>query len=105
VSMLERGGRDLISLDPLAPGSVYTASVDDQGRVVFYRLEVGCAPGVGKLKIAGGIEVNMKESIHRVFSYIQGHKTQMGLTQAVDTTDFMSKPSTCSRTVSPVMTA
>ena len=26
----EQGGRDMISTDPLAPGSVYTASVDDQ---------------------------------------------------------------------------
>src|SRR3974377_478157 len=41
------GGRNLISADPLAPGSVYTASVDDQGKVGLYRLEVGCAPGTG----------------------------------------------------------
>src|SRR5713101_6437394 len=30
VGVHEQGGRDLISIDPLAPGSVYTASVDDQ---------------------------------------------------------------------------
>ena len=50
VGVPEEGGRDLISLDPLAPGSVYTASVDDQGKVGLYRLEVGCSPGTGKLK-------------------------------------------------------
>src|SRR6266849_1029503 len=88
VGVPEQGGRDMISLDPLAPGSVYTSSVDDQGKVGLYRLEVGCSPGTGKLKVAGGIEGTMKESIQRAFAYIQGHKTNMGIAQAVDTTDF-----------------
>src|SRR5260370_41923764 len=78
----------MIALDPLAPGSVYTISVDDQGKVGLYRLEVGCSPGTGKLKIAGGIEGPMKESIQRAFAYIQGHKVNMGTAQALDTTDF-----------------
>ena len=77
-----------MSTDPLAPGSVYAASVDDQGKVGLYRLEVGCSPGTGKLKIAGGIEGPMKESIQRAFAYLQGHKVQMGIGQQVDTTDF-----------------
>ena len=88
VGVPEEGGRDLISLDPLAPGSVYTASVDDQGKVGLYRLEVGCSPGTGKLKVAGGIEGTMKESIQRAFAYIQGHKVNMGIAQIIDTTDF-----------------
>ncbi len=88
VGVPEEGGRDLISLDPLAPGSVYTASVDDQGKVGLYRLEVGCSPGTGKLKVAGGIEGSMKESIQRAFAYIQGHKTNMGIAQTIDNTDF-----------------
>ncbi len=88
VGVPEQGGRDTISTDPLAPGSVYAASVDDQGKVGLYRLEVGCSPGSGKLKIAGGIEGTMKESIQRAFAYLQGHKVQMGIGQQVDTTDF-----------------
>lgn len=88
VGVPEEGGRDLIATDPLAPGSVYAASVDDQGKVGLYRLEVGCASGTGKLKIAGGIEGSMKESIQRAFAYLQGHKVQLGLAQAIDTTDF-----------------
>jgi ATP-dependent Lon protease len=44
----------MISTDPLAPGSVYTASMDDQGKVGLCRLEVGCSSGTGKPKIAGG---------------------------------------------------
>lgn len=62
VGVPEQGGRDMISLDPLAPGSVYTSSVDDHAKVGLYRLEVGCSPGTGKLKIAGGIEGLMLES-------------------------------------------
>ena len=78
----------MIATDPLAPGSDYAASVDDQGKVGLYRLEVGCSPGTGKLKVAGGIEGAMKESIQRAFAYLQGQKVKMGIGQAVDTTDF-----------------
>ena len=78
----------MIASDPLAPGSVYTASVDDQGRVGLYRLEVGCSPGTGKLKIAGGIDGAMKESIQRAFAYLSGQKARMGILQQADTTDF-----------------
>jgi ATP-dependent Lon protease len=88
VGVPEQGGRDMIATDPLAPGSVYTASVDDQGRVGLYRLEVGSAPGTGKLRIAGGIEGAMKESMQRAFAYILGHKVAMGIGQQIDTTDF-----------------
>src|SRR5262245_47343692 len=88
VGVPEQGGKDMISTDPLAPGCVYTASVDDQGKVGLYRLEVGCSPGTGKLKIAGGIEGAMKESIQRAFAYLQGQKVKMGIAQQVDTTDF-----------------
>lgn len=88
VGVPEEGGRDLIATDPLAPGSVYSVSVDDQGRAGLYRLEVGCSHGTGKLKVAGGIEGTMRESIQRAFAYIQGHKVDMGIGQSFDTTDF-----------------
>ncbi|OGR24137.1 MAG: TIGR02688 family protein [Desulfobacca sp. RBG_16_60_12] len=88
VRVPEQGGRDMISSDPLAPGSVYTASVDDEGKVGLYRLEVGCSPGTGKLKIAGGIDGPMKESIQRAFAYLASQKVKMGIVQQVDTTDF-----------------
>ena len=88
VGVPEQGGRDMIASDPLAPGSVYTASVDDQGRVGLYRLEVGCSPGTGKLKIAGGIDGTMRESIQRAFAYLAAQKGKIGISQQVDTTDF-----------------
>jgi len=88
VGVPEQGGRDMIASDPLAPGSVYTASVDDQGKVGLYRLEVGCSPGTGKLKIAGGIDGTMRESIQRAFAYLAAQKVKIGISQQVDSTDF-----------------
>ena len=87
VGVPEQGGRDMISLDPLARGSVYTSSVDDHAKVDLYRLEVGCSPGT-KLKIAGGIEGLMQESIKRAFAYMMSQKVRIGVGQQVDTTDF-----------------
>jgi len=88
VGVPEEGGRDLISTDPLAPGTVYVASVNDQGKVGLYRLEVGCASGTGKLRITGSVDSAMKESIQRAFAYIQSHKVDMGIAQAVTISDF-----------------
>ena len=88
VGVPEQGGRDMIATDPLAPGSVYTASVDDHGKVGLYRLEVGCSLGTGKLKIAGGVEGPMKESLQRAFAYLQSQKVKMGIGHQFDTTDF-----------------
>lgn len=88
VGVPEEGGRNLISQDPLAPGSVYAASVDDQGKVGLYRLEVGSSSGTGKLKVTGGVDSEMKESLQRAFSFLQSHKVEMGIAQSFDTTDF-----------------
>lgn len=87
VGVPEEGGRDLISTDPLAPGSVYTASVGEGGRAALYRMEVSLSAGTGKLKTAGGIQGSMKESIQRAFAYLQGHKVEMGIASVFDTSD------------------
>ena len=88
VGVPEEGGRDLISLDPLAPGSVYTASVSDEGKVGLYRVEVGVSAGTGRLRIAGGVDRTMLESFQRAFAYLQGHKKDFGVGQMIDTADF-----------------
>jgi ATP-dependent Lon protease len=59
-----------------------------QPRSCLYRLEVGCSPGTGKLKIAGGVDGPMKESLQRAFAYLQSRKVKMGVGQQFDTTDF-----------------
>ena len=88
VGVPEQGGRDLISPDPLAPGSVYTASVSGDGTVGLFRIEVNTSSGTGKLKAAGRLSGATKESIHRAFSYLQSRKTDFAIGREVETTDF-----------------
>ena len=88
VGVPEQGGKDLISPDPLAPGTVYSASVSGDGTVGMYRLEITTSSGTGKLKPAGGISGAMKESINRAFSYLLSNKGSFGVAQQVDTSDF-----------------
>ncbi len=88
VGVPEQGGRDMISADPLPPGTVYTASVAGDGTVGLYRIEVSLSSGTGKLKPAGGIKGAMKEAIQRSFSYLLSQKGTLGVAREVDTADF-----------------
>ncbi|KAA3641213.1 MAG: protease Lon-related BREX system protein BrxL [Armatimonadetes bacterium] len=88
VGVPEQGGKDLISPDPLAPGTIYSASVSGDGTVGMYRLEITTSSGGGKLKPAGGISGAMKESINRAFSYLLANKGAFGVAREVDTSDF-----------------
>jgi ATP-dependent Lon protease len=87
VGVPEQGGRDLISADPLPPGTVYTAGVTSDGTVGLYRLEVSVSTGTGKLKMAGGLAGAMKESVQRAFSYVQAKKSDLGIARELDTSD------------------
>jgi ATP-dependent Lon protease len=87
VGVPEQGGRDLISADPLSPGTVYTAGVTAEGTVGLYRVEVSVANGTGRLRLAGGVTGAMKESIQRAFSYVQAKKTELGIGRDLDTAD------------------
>src|SRR2546422_6649611 len=88
VGVPEQGGRDLISADPLAPGTVYSASVSGDGTVGLYRIEVTQSSGTGKLKPAGGISGATKESVQRAFSHLLANKGAFGVAREVDTSDF-----------------
>jgi len=88
VGVPEQGGRELISADPLAPGTLYAASVSGDGTAGLYRIEVSLSSGSGKLKAAGGIAGSTKESINRAFSYLLAKKTEFGVGREVDTQDF-----------------
>jgi ATP-dependent Lon protease len=87
VGVPEQGGRDLISADPLPPGTVYTAGVTSDGTVGLYRIEVSVASGTGKLKMEGGLAGAMKESVQRAFSYVQAKKVDLGIARDLDTSD------------------
>ncbi|QII13615.1 hypothetical protein KsCSTR_42360 [Candidatus Kuenenia stuttgartiensis] len=88
VGVPEEGGRDLISPDPLPPGSVYTTFVGNDGRAALYRIEVGISAGTGKLKTSGGLSKSMKDSLSRAFDYLKSHKVEFGIGRDIDTTDF-----------------
>ena len=88
VGVPEQGGRDLISPDPLPPGTVYASSVSGDGTVGMYRLEVNTSNGTGKLRLAGGVSGAMKESIQRAFSYLLANKSSLGVARDIDTSDF-----------------
>ena len=88
VGVAEQGGRDLISPDPLPPGTVYTASVSGEGTVGLFRIEVTTSVGTGKLKLAGGVHGSMKESVQRGFSYLLANKGGLGIARELDTSDF-----------------
>jgi ATP-dependent Lon protease len=88
VGVPEQGGRDLISADPLPPGTIYAASVSADGTVGLYRIELSISSGTGKLKAAGGLNGSIKESIHRAFSYLKAQKNVFGIARELDTCDF-----------------
>jgi ATP-dependent Lon protease len=88
VGVPEQGGRNLISSDPLSPGSLYTAGVAPDGTVGMYRVEVSTSVGNGKLRLAGGVAGAMKESINRAFSYLLTKKGELGIAREVDEADF-----------------
>ncbi len=87
VGVPEQGGRDLISQDPIAPGTVYTAGVTADGTVGLYRLEVSVVGGTGKLKLAGGIAGAAKESVQRAFGFLNAKKAELGIGRDLDTSD------------------
>ena len=88
VGVPEQGGRDLISAEPLPPGTIYAASVSGDGTVGLYRIELSISSGTGKLKAAGGLSGNIKESINRAFSYLKSQKNSFSIAREFDTSDF-----------------
>jgi ATP-dependent Lon protease len=87
VGVPEEGGRSLISTDPLAPGSVYTAAVTSD-HVALHRIEVSRMSGAGKLRITGNPDRSMKQSIDTAFDYIKSRKSQIGIEKDLESYDF-----------------
>ncbi|MFC4006016.1 protease Lon-related BREX system protein BrxL [Nonomuraea purpurea] len=87
VGVPEQGGRDLISTDPLSPGTVYSAGVTSDGTVGLYRIEISVSSGTGKLKLAGGVDGVTKESVQRAFSYLSTKKVELLVAQDLDVSD------------------
>ena len=88
VGVPEQGGRDLISAEPLPPGTIYAASVNGDGTVGLYRIELSISSGTGKLEPAGGLSGSIKESINRAFSSLKSQKNAFSIAREFDTSDF-----------------
>ena len=88
VGVPEEGGRNLIAQEALPPGSVYGASVDAEGKVGLFRIEVGTTDGSGKLHVNGAPERTTRDSIQRAFAYLDGHKAQLTVERVFASTDF-----------------
>lgn len=91
VGVPEQGGAGVISQDPLPPGTVYTAAVDSEAKVVLFRIEVTLTAGTGKLRTPTGLEKSLKESLNRACSYLQNVKDKLGLTQMLAQKDIYAE--------------
>jgi ATP-dependent Lon protease len=87
VGVPEEGGRSLISTDPQAPGSVYTANVTGDA-VALHRIEVSRMSGSGKLRLTGNPDRSMKQSIDTAFDYLRSRKGQLGIEKDLESYDF-----------------
>jgi ATP-dependent Lon protease len=91
VSVPEQGGSGLISPDPLPPGTIYTAAMDDQAHLSLYRLEVTLTAGTGKLRTPAGLERGLKESLNRAWSYLRSVDDRMGLAPLLTQRDLVAE--------------
>jgi ATP-dependent Lon protease len=87
VGVPEEGGRSLISTDPLAPGSVFTAAVTAE-QVALHRIEVSRLSGSGKLRVTGNPDRSMKQSIDTAYDYLRSRKAQLGIEKDLESYDF-----------------
>jgi len=88
VGVPEGGGHDLISPDPLPPGTVYTAALTDGDKVAIHRIEVSRFSGSGKLRITGSTGRTMRESIQTAFDYVRARARELGIEQDLRSYDF-----------------
>jgi ATP-dependent Lon protease len=87
VGVPEEGGRSLISTDPLAPGSVFTAAVTAE-QVALHRIEVSRLSGSGKLRVTGNPDRSMKQSLDTAYDYLRSRKAQLGIEKDLESYDF-----------------
>jgi len=88
VGVPEQGGQNLISPDPLPPGSVYGASVTSENRAALVRVEVSKLPGNGRLRVSGSPPRALRESVITAFDFIRGRGKEMGLSNELERFDF-----------------
>lgn len=88
VGVPEEGGRDLISPDPLQPGTVYGACLTPDDKIALFRVEVTVLPGSGKLRVVGMPPRALRESITTAFDYIRSRRRDLGIDAELDVQDY-----------------
>lgn len=89
VGVPEEGGRDLISSDPLAPGSVYSATLTEEDKVALHRIEVSkMASGIGKLCITGSPDAATKAALTTIFDYMRARAHELGVDRELGAYDY-----------------
>lgn len=88
VGVPEEGGRDLISPDPLPPGSVYAVALTGDDRVVIHRIEISRMAGGGKLRLTGSLGRAVKESIVTAYDYARSRQRELGIERDLGDYDF-----------------
>ncbi|WP_242866028.1 protease Lon-related BREX system protein BrxL [Desnuesiella massiliensis] len=79
VGIPEQGGVGMISQDPLPPGTIYVACVDNQGKCGIFRIEVSLSPGTGKLRLPAGLDMSTKDAANIAYSYLLSMKDRLDL--------------------------
>jgi ATP-dependent Lon protease len=89
VGVPEEGGRDLISADPLPPGSVYAVTFTEEDKVALHRVEVSkIANGSGKTRITGTTDMATKSTFTTAFDYLRSHRNELGVDRELEVHDF-----------------
>jgi ATP-dependent Lon protease len=89
VGVPEGGGRDLISADPLPPGSVYAVTLTDEDKVALHRIEVGkIAGGSGRLRVTGSPDTATKATLTTAFNYLRARRRELGVDRELETFDY-----------------
>lgn len=88
VGVPEEGGQQVISQDPLLPGTVYSAGLTEADTVAVYRIEVSRMSGSGRLRITGNVDRAMRDSIVTAYDHLKANKTRLGIERDLDSYDF-----------------
>jgi ATP-dependent Lon protease len=81
VGVPEEGGRNVIAIDPLPPGNVYVACVNEDSKAGLLRIEVTVLPGSGRLRLSGGMEPAVRQSSERAFTFLKSRAADLGVSQ------------------------
>jgi ATP-dependent Lon protease len=88
VGVPEQGGQNLISPDPLPPGSVYGAAVGSEDRATLFRVEVSKLPGSGRLRVSGSPPRAARDSLITAFDFMRSRAKELGLSPDLDQNDY-----------------